>query len=81
MDFDLGIVDHRDEAALAKIFLPRFGNIDGKTLCNGECLVSIIHGLPGWMRQSILVHQNKMKFPLSARHPEPSPHLGQMSFL
>jgi len=81
MDFDSGVVDYRDEAALAKIFLPRFGNIDGKTLCNGECLVSIIHGLPGWMRQSILVHQNKMKFPLSARHPEPSPYIGQMSFL
>src|SRR5882757_8321512 len=81
MDFDLGIVDHRDEAALAKIFLPRFGNIDGKTLCNGECLVSIIHGLAGWMRQSILVHQNKTKIPLSARHSEPSLHIGQTSFL
>jgi hypothetical protein len=68
MDFDSGIVDHRDEAALAKIFLPRFRNIDGKTLCDGERLVSIVHPLADWMRQSVLIHQIKMKFPVIARH-------------
>src|SRR5436190_16778750 len=73
MDFDSGIVDHRDEAALAKIFLPRFRNIDGKTFCDGKSLVSIVHWLAGWMRQSVLIHQIKMKFPVVARHPGLSP--------
>jgi hypothetical protein len=79
MDFDSGIVDHRDEAALAKIFLPRFRNIDGKTLCDGKSLVTIVHWLAGWMRQSVLIHQIKMKFPVATRHPGPSPQCTFMS--
>src|SRR5947208_9182059 len=60
MDFNSGIDDHRDEAALAKIFLPRFRNIDGKALCDGKSLASIVNWLSGWMRQSVLIHQIEM---------------------
>jgi len=50
-----------DETAIPKIFLPRFRDVDGESLCDGKSLVAIIDRLTGWMDCSILIHQIEMK--------------------
>jgi hypothetical protein len=65
------IINHRNEAARAKIFLPGFCDVDGKALCNGKRLIAIFHRLAGWVDQPIPIHQIEVKLTRTANHLAP----------
>jgi hypothetical protein len=58
-----------DKAALAEVFLPGFGNVDGDAFGYGKSLATVIHRLARGMGRAISIHKMEVKLARAAGHP------------